>query len=1101
MSKGAEPVPLSELKQIDQFRLEGKAGQGAMGIVFKATDVARDRTVALKILRPKFAKNKHFTRRFLREAKSAARLDHPNIVKAYKVGKSEEGYYYFAMEYVDGEPLVKRVKREGPLDCREATEIVIAVAQGLAHAEDKGLIHRDIKPDNILVDENGTPKIADFGLAKADDDPTVTQAGGVLGSPNYMSPEQAKGEQKIDGRTDIYALGASYYHLLTGKPPFIGETAGVVIAKHIDEPPPSAHEANSSVPEDVSHVILKTMAKEPAARYQTAGELIDDLERFLNGERPEAAIASAPPLRPLRRRRPSPPPLRDEPRRPSPEKHPKGKLRPGKKKADKPRSEKEPEGEGRQPEKAPRPPLRRPKSAEPEHRKPPVVVQVAVAGLSGVILACLIGLLTRTDTEDDAPSKRPKRPRPTTTRPDKRPVRGQASTTIEGTVPLPVSQAREVAAGRALEQAETFRRENPTDYRGQFDKFDDITARYPETKARAKAADALEAVAAEWDKKAQDALNRLEIETELLARRHSYGKAIELLAGFPPNLMDQRWAREVEALGDRCRKQAADSFQAATVKAKTLIDQRDYLKAVKMLEPALQWGIEALSEQAKAEIAAIHDRAAVAQAEEEGKGVFAIKDLMDNAGPLIAARDYDKAKQFLAARRKESLSAPESELLGQLDTYLVKLVEFLHAAEQGLSKINSGDTLSIQGREGQYRFYRDGKVYLNAGGPDFGCRLDEMRPDELSGLLRRALGSDSAATHLYLAVFQISDRRADHTAARRHFDTAAEKGAEVGPYREVFELFESEMADIKAQALFAEAKVVLAKKDWMGAVKALGQLRTQYGRSKFVVTCSADIAAKTQIAEEAIGPYLEKQFQEAVGHYNRGRLQPCQQILAKLTTDYEGSRFIRDRQDQINDLLKTVGGAAPSPEPSPEPDPEANQPSGFIEDWRVIGPFDNTGKEGFAKAFPPETKISFISYYSGKDGRTVRWSRALEPAKPGLIDLRRCVGRIPDAVAYAYTTVVSPTEAEVQVRAGSADTMTVWLNGEKVLEKAKWEGKLVVDEHVAPARLRQGKNTILLKICQGEDDPRWDNHWGFYFRLTDADGNSMDLKDTKGKAP
>jgi len=289
MDERADSQSPGKVKQIGGYRLESKLGQGGMGVVFKATETSLDRPVALKVLSPKIAEDERSLQRFLREARSAAKLRHPHIVAAYDVGQSPEGYHYFAMEFVDGESLRARIKRQTALDQREATEIILSVARGLQHAEAVGMVHRDIKPDNILIDQDGTPKSADFGLAKTHEDPTVTQAGGVIGSPHYMSPEQAAGKQDIDIRTDLYSLGVTYYQAIVGKPPFSGETAGVIISKQINDPAPAAHEQNALVSEYTSRVILKMMAKDPAERYQTCGELIEDLEKLLAGQTPAAA--------------------------------------------------------------------------------------------------------------------------------------------------------------------------------------------------------------------------------------------------------------------------------------------------------------------------------------------------------------------------------------------------------------------------------------------------------------------------------------------------------------------------------------------------------------------------------------------------------------------------------------------------------------------------------------------------------------------------------------------------------------------------------------------------------------------------------------------
>jgi len=288
MAADSKPSPEGGISAIAGYKLETRLGQGAMGVVYRATQASIGRPVALKVLRPKLAKNKTYVARFMREARSAARVEHPNIVAAYDVGQSEEGYHYFAMEFVEGDSLKRVVKKEGVLPEKRALETILGVAGGLEHASRVNMVHRDIKPENILIAEDGTPKLADFGLAKAPDDATVTQAGSVFGTPHYASPEQARGED-LDARADIYSLGATFFHCVTGRPPFDGDTIGVVMAKHMEEPLTPPHEVNPDLSENTSQVISKMMAKDPASRYQSATELIRDLELILAGRRPEVA--------------------------------------------------------------------------------------------------------------------------------------------------------------------------------------------------------------------------------------------------------------------------------------------------------------------------------------------------------------------------------------------------------------------------------------------------------------------------------------------------------------------------------------------------------------------------------------------------------------------------------------------------------------------------------------------------------------------------------------------------------------------------------------------------------------------------------------------
>ncbi len=282
----------SERVSIGGFELFEKIGQGAMGAVYRASQVSIGRIVALKVMRPALARDKQHLERFLREARASAKLSHPNIVQGIDAGH-DKGYYYFAMEFVEGETLRRIMSREGPLPEQRCIEIGLQIARALEEAHRSGMVHRDVKPENILIESSsGVPKLADLGLAKSvvAGDTSVTQVGTALGTPNYISPEQARGEQQIDIRTDIYSLGATLYHAATDTAPFSGTSAPVIMGKHISEPLEPPQRRNPNISPRFSHVIQKMMAKKPDERYQTPAKLIGDLERLLRGEMPAAEL-------------------------------------------------------------------------------------------------------------------------------------------------------------------------------------------------------------------------------------------------------------------------------------------------------------------------------------------------------------------------------------------------------------------------------------------------------------------------------------------------------------------------------------------------------------------------------------------------------------------------------------------------------------------------------------------------------------------------------------------------------------------------------------------------------------------------------------------
>ena len=268
-----------KIDQVGDYHLTKKLGEGGMGTVFKAHQVSMDRDVALKVLPKHLAKNPGFVERFYREARASAKLDHPNIVRGIDVGE-DKGFHYFAMEFIDGESVDKHLERSGKLSVGDAVKIGIDVAHALEHAHSKGMVHRDIKPDNIMVTRSGQIKLADLGLAKAtDDDSGLTQTGSGFGTPYYMPPEQALNAKYVYNRSDIYALGATLYHLVTGKVPYDGETAVEVLTAKKEGRHSPARRLNADVPEILDLVIDKMMHKDPKTRYQNAADVIAALEK------------------------------------------------------------------------------------------------------------------------------------------------------------------------------------------------------------------------------------------------------------------------------------------------------------------------------------------------------------------------------------------------------------------------------------------------------------------------------------------------------------------------------------------------------------------------------------------------------------------------------------------------------------------------------------------------------------------------------------------------------------------------------------------------------------------------------------------------------
>ena len=285
----------------DQYRIEHEIGRGGMAVVYRATDVRLNRPVAIKVLPPDLAFNPDVRTRFIREAQTAAQLNHPNIVPIYNVAGMEAGnLVYFVMAFVDGESLGVRIAREGAWPIDQTVRVLRDVADALAYAHARGVVHRDIKPDNILIDRaSGRPMVTDFGIARAAAGETrLTVTGVAVGTPAYMSPEQALGEREVDGRSDLYSLAVVGYQLLAGDTPFKAANTPAMLVKHVSERPRPVRERRPEVPAYLGVAIDRALAKKPEDRWADAAEFRDALETAQASSRSRRLSAPAPPAAP-----------------------------------------------------------------------------------------------------------------------------------------------------------------------------------------------------------------------------------------------------------------------------------------------------------------------------------------------------------------------------------------------------------------------------------------------------------------------------------------------------------------------------------------------------------------------------------------------------------------------------------------------------------------------------------------------------------------------------------------------------------------------------------------------------------------------------------
>jgi eukaryotic-like serine/threonine-protein kinase len=273
--------------QIPGFKILGKLGAGAMAVVYKGKQLSLNRSVAIKVLPRRFSENPEYVQRFYKEGQAAGKLNHPNIVQAIDVGEAG-GYHYFVMEYVEGKTIADDISNGHIFGEQEAIAIIIQVCHALQHAHAHGLVHRDVKPKNIMINTQGVVKLADMGLARETTDIEAAQSeeGKAYGTPYYIAPEQIRGKIDIDGRADIYGLGATFYHMVTGRVPFTGEDSSEIMKRHLREKLVPPDHINTSLSAGVSEVIEIMMAKRREDRYNNVEELLMDLEALRQGHPP-----------------------------------------------------------------------------------------------------------------------------------------------------------------------------------------------------------------------------------------------------------------------------------------------------------------------------------------------------------------------------------------------------------------------------------------------------------------------------------------------------------------------------------------------------------------------------------------------------------------------------------------------------------------------------------------------------------------------------------------------------------------------------------------------------------------------------------------------
>jgi len=769
-SKVKEATPVRRTKRLGNFEIVAKLGVGGMGVVYKARQLSMDRLVALKVLPRRLAKDRSFIERFLREARSAARLNHPHIVQGIDVGEAD-GLYYFAMELVEGESLRDRIRREGRLAQAEALRIARQVVLALEHANAHHIVHRDIKPDNILLTGAGAAKLADLGLAKRKSDAAVTQLAAPLGTPLYMSPEQARGKTDIDTRGDIYSLGATLYHTVVGAPPFTGPNATAIITKHLFETPASPRASVPDLSEGLCAMLRRMLAKRPVDRYQSPAELLEDIDRLLEGR---------PPVHALRRERAE--------RRTTSTK------------------------------------LRRSRRARRRSPLVPIFATTTVFLLATGLWLLYDSLAGATEQPAVvAPKPEPREAYPRRARPVPKPKPRRKPK------PRPARRPDPAAAARAeLERTRQWARANADTPAEIIRRFRALAARYPDTPvaaaAEAEARKAEDGVRAE----AKSALFEVCHEAKRLASQHKFAAAVEVLDRFGAE--HREFLDEASEERGFILSQALRTERETRTRAGQLAAKGDYPGAIALYNEIVGFGIPKLAARAKHEIALLEAQHAEAERKARHEAEEAYLALRLRLRPLLADRRYPQARSLLASALDDAAMAPVRDGL-EADAGDLAAVEALWAAaEQGARSLKPAERFSVGGIRGQFVRFAKGELHVRASGLLCKKALRELTGPEVLALARRGLPKGKAATEMACGLFLLAEGKPK--AAAKAFAKGKAMGADAARHLALIERLATDSREAEADALFARLGELKAAGQWKQVAEALRAYEHGYGASR-----------------------------------------------------------------------------------------------------------------------------------------------------------------------------------------------------------------------------------------------------------------------------
>ncbi|MCI0343806.1 MAG: protein kinase [Planctomycetales bacterium] len=752
------------------YDLLDRIGVGGMGTVYRARQRNLDKIVALKILAPKFSQDKRYIARFIREARAAGRLAHPNVVQGFDVGEVD-GRYFFAMELVDGESLLKRLTRAGPLREVEALKLFAQVADALRHASQHGIVHRDVKPDNILMTREGTPKLADLGLAKverpADEERTTeSSAGGpstrevALGTPAYISPEQVRGSRSVDVRSDFYSLGMSLYHVLTNQLPFPAPSRTEMLARHLSDPCPDARKAVPSISRETADLIRKLGEKDPDDRPQTAEELIEGIEA-------------------ARRREPLPWET----------------------------------AEG----------IERRRRYFARRRQKRLLSQGAIAAGVLSVLAVGLALVGSGGARDDSRGRGRRSESSARHEPSAGEPEGRGTS-------APAPPPEDPAAAEALRGADAFAEKSPADLPGQEARYREVAEKFEDTAAGREASRRLEKVVERLRAARKKALDEWRKEVLTLATDKQFADAFAALAEPPAEI---RGTPEADRAAADLRKmvegKAWDEFEKVREEVERLVNDRRYADAQAALEAAIGWGVATVSGRATTILVSVRRLGETwERARREATDKAELRTAQAELAPLLAARDTVRARDRVAeARRRVKTDAASAALDAESED-----VEAVAALVEALDKggaAGAGKPFQVGKAAGVLKRIERGRVVLALGGGrqgEMSVRVKDLDPGDFASLADLVLPAGPSRERSGLVVFLSAV--GDLARARERL-AAGGFPAEVGKrLAERLGRGERLAREREVDKLLAAAEERLRKRDGKGANEILDRLERDF---------------------------------------------------------------------------------------------------------------------------------------------------------------------------------------------------------------------------------------------------------------------------------